>query len=85
MYGHTMMLKPHFGSAAFLHNGHELLLAGSQYAESKMFLQKQVKLFAKTASENCSNCIHLSSGHWLFLGNLLFANSASLFKQFFSY
>jgi hypothetical protein len=42
-----MMLKPHFGSAAFLHHGHELLLAGSEYAESKMFLQKQVKLFCK--------------------------------------
>jgi hypothetical protein len=40
------MLKPQFGSTAFLHHGHELL-AGSQYAEFKMFLQKQVKLFCK--------------------------------------
>jgi hypothetical protein len=36
MYGHTMMLKPQFGSTAFLHRGHDLL-AGSQYAEFKMF------------------------------------------------
>jgi len=46
MYSHTMMLKLQFGSTAFLHHGHELL-AGSQYAELKMFLQKQVKLFCR--------------------------------------
>jgi hypothetical protein len=84
MYGYTMMLKPQFGSTAFLHHGHELMV-GSHYAAFKMFLQKQVKLFCKDYNENSSNCIHLSSGHWLFLENLVFANAASLFKQFFIY
>jgi hypothetical protein len=46
MYSHTMILKLQFGITVFLHHGHELL-AGNQYAEFKIFLQKQVKLFCK--------------------------------------
>ena len=68
MYDHTMMLKPQFGSTAFVHHGHELL-AGSQYAEFKMFPQKQVKLFCKDCKWKLFKLHSLEFCHWLFLGN----------------